>query len=43
MFENLISFYEHYDMFINISSGAEFDRKNNILNYSEYEIYKNIT
>jgi len=41
MFENLISFYEHYDMFINISSGAEFDRKNNILNYSEYEIYKN--
>jgi len=42
IFENLISCYEHYDMFINISSGAEFDRRNDIINYSEKQLYSNI-
>lgn len=41
MFENLMSFKEHYSTFINISSGAEFDRSKNLMNYSENELFNN--
>ena len=41
IFENLMSFKDHYSTFINISSGAEFDRKNDIINYSECELFNN--
>ena len=42
MYENLMKFKDRYKIFINISSGAEFDRKNNIDLYKEEELYKNI-
>lgn len=41
IFENLMSFKDHYSAFINISSGAEFDRTNDIMNYSENELFNN--
>jgi len=42
MFENLIYFKDYYNSFINLSSGAEFDRTNDIKDYSELELYNNI-
>lgn len=41
MFENLMFFKDHYSTFINISSGAEFDRSKDIMNYSESELFNN--
>lgn len=42
MYENLIKFKDRYKIFINIASGAEFDRRNDINLYKEEELYKNI-
>lgn len=42
MYENLMKFKDRYTFFINISSGAEFDRRNNITSYKEEELYNNI-
>ena len=39
MYENLIKFSHKYKMFINFGSGAEFDRKQNISNVNECEIF----
>ena len=39
MYENLIKFSHRYKMFINFGSGAEFNRKQNILNVNEYEMF----
>ena len=39
MYENLIKFSHKYKMFINFGSGAEFDRKQDISNINEYEIF----
>ena len=40
MYENLIKFSHRYKMFINFGSGAEFNRKQNISNVNEYEMFK---
>jgi len=42
MYENLMKFKDRYKIFINIASGAEFDRQNNINVYKEEELYKNV-
>lgn len=39
MYENLIKFNHRYKMFINFGSGAEYDRKQNISNINEREIF----
>lgn len=39
MYENLIKFSHKYKMFINFGSGAEFDRKENISNINESEVF----
>lgn len=39
MYENLIKFSHKYKMFINFASGAEFDRKENISNINESELF----
>ena len=39
MYENLIKFSHKYKMFINFGSGAEFNRKQNISNTNECEIF----
>ena len=39
MYENLIRFSHKYKMFINFASGAEFDRKENISNINESEVF----
>ena len=39
MYENLIKFSHKYKMFINFGSGAEFDRKQDISNINECEIF----
>lgn len=39
MYENLIKFSHRYKMFINFGSGAEFNRKQNISNVNEYEMF----
>lgn len=40
MYENLIKFSHLYKLFINIGSGAEFDRKNDIDNKKESDIFR---
>lgn len=39
MYENLIKFNHRYKIFINFGSGAEFDRKQNISNVNEYDMF----
>jgi nucleoside-diphosphate-sugar epimerase len=39
MFENLVKFSHRFKMIINMDSGAIYDRKTNILNRKEYELY----
>ena len=39
MYENLIKFSHRYKMFINFGSGAEFDRKYDISNVNEYDMF----
>lgn len=39
MYENLIKFNHQYKTFINFSSGAEYDRRNDISNVNEYDIF----
>lgn len=42
IFENLNHFNSYYKLFINISSGAEFDREKEIYNIKENEIFNNV-
>jgi GDP-L-fucose synthase len=42
MYKNLIKFNDRYKVFINFGSGAEFDRKDNISNINEYDIFNKI-
>jgi GDP-L-fucose synthase len=39
MYENLIKFNHKYKMFINFGSGAEFDRRYDISNVNEYDMF----
>ena len=39
MYENLIKFNHRYKVFINFGSGAEFDRKHDISNVNEYDMF----
>ena len=39
MYENLIKFNHRYKVFINFGSGAEFDRKYDISNVNEYDMF----
>ena len=39
MYENLIKFNHRYKVFINFGSGAEFDRKHDISNINEYDMF----
>ena len=42
MYENLIKFKSHYKLFINLASGAEFDRNLNIDNRIESDIFNSV-
>lgn len=42
IYENLIQFRNRINCFINIASGAEFDRRNNIIQYDEKQIFNNV-
>ncbi len=42
MYENLIKFNDRYKTFINFGSGAEFDRRYDISNINEYDVFNTI-
>jgi len=42
MYENLIKFNDRYKTFINFGSGAEFDRRYDISNVNEYDMFNTI-
>jgi GDP-L-fucose synthase len=42
MYENLIKFNDRYKVFINFGSGAEFDRRYDISNANEYDIFDRV-
>jgi len=42
MYENLIKFNDRYKVFINFGSGAEFDRRYDISNIDEYDMFNSV-
>jgi GDP-L-fucose synthase len=42
MYENLIKFNDKYKVFINFGSGAEFDRRYDISNIDEYDMFNSV-
>lgn len=42
MYENLIKFNNRYKVFINFASGAEYDRRYNITDVNEYNLFDNV-